>query len=243
MPSRQVTRVSTSIPNSGPRFSSRLVPRPRNRRLRDSQSAAGAGGRKPGSPELTALCSAPRAAGQGPTSRRTPGTCPPPARLLRLSVPGRGRFRTAARPRPAPAAPHLRPPPGTAAPQGAEPPTAAALCDPPRVHRRPPAPRRLPSPALPLPPALASCPQCPVQWEERCPAPASPRDRSGTAGRRLRPSPPPTRLTPLAAGPGAAPGPGPAPRPRPVPPAPQRRAGLRHVTAPGAPIGCGCRAT
>lgn len=156
MPSRQVTRVSTSIPNSGPRFSSRLVTRPRNRRLRDSQSAAGAGGRKPGSPELTALCSAPRAAGQGPTSRRTPGTCPPPARLLRLSVPGRRRFRTAARPRPAPAAPHLRPPPGTAAPQGAEPPTAAALCDPPRVHRRPPAPRRLPSPALPLPPARSA---------------------------------------------------------------------------------------
>lgn len=35
----------------------------------------------------------------------------------------------------------------------------------------------------------------------------------------------------------------PAPWPRPAPPAPQRRAGLRHVTAPRAPIGWGCRAT
>lgn len=204
MPFRQVTRVSTSIRNSGPRSSSRLATAigTIGFAILRGQPAPGDANHKPMAPR-----SARRAAERGPTSRRTPGTRPAPARLLRLSVPVRGRFRPAARPRPAPAAPHLCPPPGTAAPHGAEPPTAAARRDPPRAHRRPPAPRRLPSPALPLPPARSA----------RC---------SGRSGARR---PPPLGIVrgPPAAASGPPRRPPVLPRSPPAPPQPPAPARLR----------------
>ena len=204
MPFRQVTRVSTSIRNSGPRSSSRLAHRHRIHRLRDPRSAAGDRGRKPrtdGARLRTAGSGAGANFAEDP--RHPPGTCPPPARLLRLSVPVRRRFRSAARPRPARtcARRQVRPRLGERNPQ--RPPRAATL----RAHRRPPAPRRLPSPALPLPPARSA----------RC---------SGRSGARR---PPPLGIVrgPPAAASGPPRRPPVSPRSPPAPPQPPAPARLR----------------
>lgn len=226
MPSRQVTRVSTSIPNSGPRFSSRLVPRPRNRRLRDSQSAAGAGGRKPGSPELTALCSAPRAAGQGPTSRRTLGTCPAPARR-----------RPASSASPSPAEDASAPPPARARPR--PPRTCARRQVRPRLKER--NPQRPPRSATlractggPPPRAASPPPPCP------CLLPAVPGAVGGAVPGARLPSgsfgdrrPPPPALPAAHPSHPARRRPRRSPRPRPGSAAPSGSSG--SAAASGAP--------
>lgn len=200
---------------------------------------------RPHRSELRAEPGAPAGAAQGAPGRDRPGTprtagrlrpgpaatCAPRGQVTQPAdrcAPREQVTRPPAHGAAEPGAPHPSPPPPPAAAWGAEPPPPHRA--PPRAQQRPPLPHRPPRRVLPLPPARSA----------RCSG------RSGTRGRAARrpdPSPPPARLTPLGAGPGAA------PRPRPGSAAPSGSSGsaapsgAAHVTAPRAPIGCGCRAT
>lgn len=134
-----------------------------------------------------------------------------------------------------------RPPPASTAPTAAAPLRARSSAPRSRTASHPP--HRPPRRVLPLPPARSA--RCSGRSGARRPPPLrgaqGELSATSTPTRRQRGRSPASPRSPPA--PAQPPGPVPAPWPRPAPPAPQRRAGLRHVTAPSAPIGWGCRAT
>lgn len=182
MPFRQVTRVSTSIRNSGPRSSSRLATAigTIGFAILRGQPAPGDANHKPMAPR-----SARRAAERGPTSRRTPGTRPAPARHLPASSASPSPSEDASAPPPVRARPR---PPRTCArrqvrphlternPQ--RPPRAATL----RARTGVPPPRA----ASPPPPCPCLLPAVPGAVGGAVPGARLP---SGSFGDRRRPPP------------------------------------------------------